>query len=255
MANLQKVVKLTQAQYNTLKSGGTVGSYTGLDDNYIYLIEDTNTYITSDGGTIDGGELFLDDVPLKMIDLNGIYFEDGHGNVILAINYDQLGSEIIYNSHSNYKPLFADSDYALIYSDNNDYWSDFTFSTKQLRVYDADDTKNTIYFDTETHEIGHSEGSGSNWYSAVLPSASGTLALTSDIINVVANPGNTTGILSSIQIGNTKYAIQGGVTDVKINNVSILNGTIANFATKTAYNASTNQIAPESDLPQIKRYI
>lgn len=39
---------------------------------------------------------------------------------------------------------------------------------------------------------------------------SGTVAVISDIINVVANPGNTTSTLSSIQIGNTNYEIQGG---------------------------------------------
>ena len=46
MANLQKVVKLTQAQYDTLASGGTVGDYTGLDENYIYLVENNDEYPT-----------------------------------------------------------------------------------------------------------------------------------------------------------------------------------------------------------------
>jgi len=40
MANLQKIIKVTQAQYNTLASGGTVGDYTGLDENYLYLVKD-----------------------------------------------------------------------------------------------------------------------------------------------------------------------------------------------------------------------
>ena len=47
MPNLQKVIKVTQAQYDILAAGGTVGSYTGLNENYIYLIEDNNTYITN----------------------------------------------------------------------------------------------------------------------------------------------------------------------------------------------------------------
>jgi len=38
------------------------------------------------------------------------------------------------------------------------------------------------------------------------------------------------------------------VTDVQINNTSILSNTVANFNTKTAYNASTNKIATESDI-------
>lgn len=45
MANLQKVVKLTKAQYDTLASGGTVGSLTGLDDNFLYLVKDDSAPI------------------------------------------------------------------------------------------------------------------------------------------------------------------------------------------------------------------
>ena len=42
--NLQKIIKLTKTQYETLSSGGTVGDYTGLNDNYLYLIqEDTDS--------------------------------------------------------------------------------------------------------------------------------------------------------------------------------------------------------------------
>lgn len=38
--NLQKVIKLTQSQYNILANGGTVGGFTGLNDNYLYLIQE-----------------------------------------------------------------------------------------------------------------------------------------------------------------------------------------------------------------------
>ena len=48
MPNLQKVIKVTQQQYDILASGGTVGSYTGLNPNYIYLVEDNNEYATVD---------------------------------------------------------------------------------------------------------------------------------------------------------------------------------------------------------------
>lgn len=41
---LQKIIKLTQSQYNTLSQGGTVGDYTGLDDRYLYLIQDDTDY-------------------------------------------------------------------------------------------------------------------------------------------------------------------------------------------------------------------
>lgn len=48
MANLKKVIKLTQGQYNTLAAGGTVGEYTGLNDDYIYLTPDNKIYATED---------------------------------------------------------------------------------------------------------------------------------------------------------------------------------------------------------------
>lgn len=46
--NLQKIIKLTQNQYDILSNGGTVGDYTGLNDNYLYLIQDNNEYATVD---------------------------------------------------------------------------------------------------------------------------------------------------------------------------------------------------------------
>ena len=50
MADLEKVVKLTQSQYNTLASGGTVGEYTGLDSNYLYLVENMGDIIDITNG-------------------------------------------------------------------------------------------------------------------------------------------------------------------------------------------------------------
>ena len=51
MADLQKVIKLTSSQYSTLASGGTVGSYTGLDSSYLYLISDSTQYVPLGGTT------------------------------------------------------------------------------------------------------------------------------------------------------------------------------------------------------------
>lgn len=51
MANLEKIIKVTQEQYDILASGGKVGDYVGLQDNYIYMIEDTNEYITAGEAT------------------------------------------------------------------------------------------------------------------------------------------------------------------------------------------------------------
>ena len=61
MSNLQKIIYLTKTQYDTLAGGGTVGSLTGLNDEYLYcttndkiLIDDlANDFVlpVSNGGT------------------------------------------------------------------------------------------------------------------------------------------------------------------------------------------------------------
>ena len=56
---------------------------------------------------------------------------------------------------------------------------------------------------------------------------------------------NTWGQVTDI----TEVNIAFPVTDVKINNTSIVSSGVANFVTNTAYNASTNKIATMSDLP------
>ena len=168
MANLQKIVKVTQAQYDVLASGGTVGSYTGLDDNYIYLIEDTNEYITSNGGTINGGNI-------DFYNSCGIAKIDETNNVFAGFCIDYFGDELIYNNENNYKILFANDSYPLIYSNNDDYLQDFTFNTKTLRIYDSDDTGAYLAIDAEQNMIYSSS------YDYFLPLSSGTLALTSDL--------------------------------------------------------------------------
>ena len=46
MGTLQKIVKVTQQQYDALKSGDTVGDYTGINSNYIYLVQEDYNDIT-----------------------------------------------------------------------------------------------------------------------------------------------------------------------------------------------------------------
>ena len=43
MAQLEKFIKVTQEQYNTLQAGGTVGSHTGINPNFIYLVENNGS--------------------------------------------------------------------------------------------------------------------------------------------------------------------------------------------------------------------
>lgn len=60
MGTLQKIVKVTQQQYDSLKNGGTIGGYTGINNNYIYLVQEdyddityANLNSTTSLGTID----------------------------------------------------------------------------------------------------------------------------------------------------------------------------------------------------------
>lgn len=73
--NLQKIIKLTQSQYNTLANGGTVGDYTGLNDNYLYLIQEDYEFpttttarkilmSTSTAGLVSWQSLTANDIPL-----------------------------------------------------------------------------------------------------------------------------------------------------------------------------------------------
>lgn len=55
MAQLSKIYKVTKTQYNTLKSGGTVGTYSW-DDNALYIIEDNTQYVPTTT-TINGNQL------------------------------------------------------------------------------------------------------------------------------------------------------------------------------------------------------
>jgi hypothetical protein len=49
MAQIEKFIKVTQEQYNTLQAGGTVGSHTGINPNFIYFVENNGS---SEGGTV-----------------------------------------------------------------------------------------------------------------------------------------------------------------------------------------------------------
>lgn len=100
----------------------------------------------------------------------------------------------------------------------------------------------------------------------------GNITTDGKISSTAVTPGNGDYILISdssgsnkiergiaIGTGTTKYlredgtwqTITSGVSDVKINNTSIVSSGVANIVTNTAYNSSTNKIATMSDIPSI----
>jgi len=55
MPNLEKIIKLTQDQYNRLRDGQAVGDYSDLDPDYIYIIQEPGTPLyTNDINYVDG---------------------------------------------------------------------------------------------------------------------------------------------------------------------------------------------------------
>ena len=209
MANLQKIVKVTQAQYNTLASGGTVGSYTGLSDDYIYLIEDNNIYITSNGGTIDGGNI-------NFYGSQGIAELDENDDVFAGFCIDYYNGEIIYNDSSLYRPLFANEYTDIIYSNDSNYHTEITLNTYQLRLYDGYSSDSYFVFEPEESAVYIGNNSTANEIFIQFPSTAGQLALTS---YVEANPSSSASeTLTKLKVGSTIYSVPqggggGGTTD------------------------------------------
>lgn len=62
MAQLEKFIKVTQEQYNTLANGGTVGNHTGINPNFIYLVENNGGDTPSAGGaTVITKDIYMSD--------------------------------------------------------------------------------------------------------------------------------------------------------------------------------------------------
>ena len=101
-----------------------------------------------------------------------------------------------------------------------------TSNTFQLRT-------NSLYYDNaKTYAVGNVVGYNNKLYECIL-SSTGNL------------PTNTTYWKEFTGGGS------GTITDVKVNNISVVTSGVANILTKTAYNSSSNKIVTESDLPQI----
>lgn len=226
--NLQKVIKVTQAQYDILAAGGTVGSYTGLNSNYVYLVVDENEYLPTTGGDINGALGFL----------------DRNGDTKFVFNGDYLGNEIIYlaNDEHGYMPLFADANNYIIYSSDSDYYSNITFNTLNFKILDALNTGNYFVINQGDGAIYYYDSTDDNEYEYDFPHASGTLALES---YVEANPTLESGVtptdLTSIKIGDDYYNIAEG------SNI-VLNDTVGSESiTDTDNNITLNVVTRDTE--------
>lgn len=53
VANLEKIITLTDSQYQTLLDNGTVGGYTGINPNYLYMVPEETIALSDIDGTTD----------------------------------------------------------------------------------------------------------------------------------------------------------------------------------------------------------
>lgn len=109
MAQLQKIIKVTQEQYNILKDGGTVGDYIGIDPNFIYLVEDTGTDANLIKITYDELVALRDNSKL----IPGCYYE--------IIDYETVAyfnSNLIENIYAQRHSDFGNIDTIITYLEN-----------------------------------------------------------------------------------------------------------------------------------------
>ena len=97
MADLQKIIKVTQAQYDILKAGGTVGDYTGIDPNYLYLVKDTNVWATDTLAPVafSGDYNDLINVPTIPTVNNGIFTIQANGTNATFFTANQSGNKTL----------------------------------------------------------------------------------------------------------------------------------------------------------------
>lgn len=96
MIDLERVIKLTQSQYNTLANGGSVGSYTGLDNSFLYLVD---------------GDLYGDVIPMT----TNTYNLGSSNNRFKSAYISYINASSIYASQYLVAPYIRASS---IYGDN-----------------------------------------------------------------------------------------------------------------------------------------
>lgn len=179
MPNLQKTIKLTKAQYDTLAGGGTVGNYTGLDPTFLYLVEeglDTTPTSGSSNPVTSGG------VYTAINSLDGKIDEHCIVNNNASGSSQFVGGGLEIESASSVGGvLTVDGNVHVQDGGRFEIYQNKTSGTRgdhcttQYGAYDVVRTRWTK---------NGSKAASTNTYNIALPDKSGTIALTSDISQV-----------------------------------------------------------------------
>ena len=142
MAQLEKLIKVTQEQYNTLQAGGTVGSHTGINPNFIYLVENNGS---SEGGTVVEANPSDDatDVLTKLKVGETVYSTSNQVDIpefdSVPETFDEttpalfrVGMDLYYtyiNTINGYLTFSSDSSFGLIVNSHVEYDGSLEYST------------------------------------------------------------------------------------------------------------------------------
>ena len=178
--DLQKVVKLTSSQYAILASGGTVGSYTGLNSSYLYMVEDSTQYIPLAGTTSLYGSIVpygsavtlgtnnsrFQSIYAGFMSVSSIWTQgvSWPGNIYVTANTAVVGgggTGTLYLNAGEYVSTTASSIYTKAYKDLSIYASSSIFigASKNLELR-ADGNGMAFLYGSQAVKIAAGEGMG-----------------------------------------------------------------------------------------------
>lgn len=137
MDTLQKIVKVTQQQYDKLKNGGTVGDYTGLNSNYIYLVQEDYDDITyaNLNGTASIGTIGLNKVyPIGLDDDNKLAVYVPWSNTLNTSGSTQNASKLLLigaTGQATYAQTYSNS---AVYTNSGNLYAKAFYAASDRRL-------------------------------------------------------------------------------------------------------------------------
>lgn len=222
--NLRKIIKLTQAQYDILSNGGTVGDYTGLNDNYLYLIQSDSPDLPIVGSG-DKNKVLHTNSSTGELEWSGNYV-DLTSDQTVSGKKTIIGVEKLCFKSSNISP----NSYAI--SSYNPYV--FSFTRNGTSLLDFSSAQGWTFYYKITPNADNSYDIGANNYrfkniflSGNLSDGTYSIAIANIVnkndLSTVATSGSYNDLTDKPTIPVVDYP----VTDVKVGNTSIVTNKVA----------------------------